>query len=90
MKNNLWSLNNLYALLIFFVMLFFGWKREDQLIVLNKSGFQFLNKYPKTEITNYNNEIGNLLNFNISPKLQSSVFFSLIYRFKLSYYSILL
>ncbi len=79
MKNNLWSLNNLYALLIFFVMLFFGWKREDQLIVLNKSGFQFLNKYPKTEITNYNNEIGNLLNFNISPKLQSSVFFSLIY-----------
>lgn len=71
--------SNLLAILFFVVLLFFGWKREDKLLVLSQQGFMFLNKYPKTEITNYSNEVSNLISFHLSPKLQSSIFFSLIY-----------
>lgn len=71
--------NTIFAVLSFIVLLFFGWKREDKLLVISQKGFQFLNKYPKTEITNYTNEVGNLATFHLSPKLQSSIFFSLIY-----------
>ncbi|MEN9331235.1 MAG: hypothetical protein RLZZ94_325 [Bacteroidota bacterium] len=71
--------NNILAGLTLFVLLFFGWKREDKLLVISQKGFQFLNKYPKTEITNYTNEVSNLASFHLSPKLQSSIFFSLIY-----------
>jgi len=76
-------LNKIYtttlAVLLFILLLFFGWKREDKLLVISQNGFKFLNKYPKTEITNYTNEVSNLATFHLSPKLQSSIFFSLIY-----------
>ena len=68
-----------FAALFFILLLFFGWKREDKLLVISQNGFKFLNKYPKTEITNYTNEVSNLASFHLSPKLQSSIFFSLIY-----------
>jgi hypothetical protein len=71
--------NNILAALTLFVLLFFGWKREDKLLVISQKGFHFLNKYPKTEITNYTNEVSNLVSFQLSPKLQSSIFFSIIY-----------
>ncbi|MFN5347541.1 MAG: hypothetical protein ACK5B3_09985, partial [Bacteroidota bacterium] len=71
--------NNILAFLLLMLLLFFGWKREDKLLVISQKGFQFLNKYPKTEITNYTNEVSNLASFQLSPKLQSSIFFSLIY-----------
>jgi hypothetical protein len=71
--------NTILAVLSFILLLFFGWKREDKLLVISQKGFQFLNKYPKTEITNYTNEVSNLATFHLSPKLQSSIFFSLIY-----------
>jgi hypothetical protein len=73
------SFNNILAFLLLMLLLFFGWKREDKLLVISQKGFQFLNKYPKTEITNYTNEVSNLASFQLSPKLQSSIFFSLIY-----------
>lgn len=79
MKNKNLSINNLLAVISFFILLFFGWKREDKLLVISQSGFHFLNKYPKTEITNYSNEVSNLVIFHLSPKLQSSIFFSIIY-----------
>lgn len=71
--------NTILAVLSFVLLLFFGWKREDKLLVISQKGFQFLNKYPKTEITNYTNEVSNLTSFQLSPKLQSSIFFSFIY-----------
>jgi hypothetical protein len=71
--------NTILAVLSFVLLLFFGWKREDKLLVISQKGFQFLNKYPKTEITNYTNEVSNLISFQLSPKLQSSIFFSFIY-----------
>lgn len=71
-------LKNIYtktiAVLVFILLLFFGWKREDKLLVISQNGFKFLNKYPKTEITNYTNEVSNLATFHLSPKLQSSIF----------------
>jgi hypothetical protein len=79
MKNKIFSIKKVVALLLFILLLFFGWKREDKLLVVSQTGFHFLNKYPKTEITNYTNEVSNLASFHLSPKLQSSIFFSFIY-----------
>jgi amino acid permease len=71
--------STIIATLLFVALLFLGWKREDKLLVISENGFKFLNKYPKTEITNYTNEVSNLTSFKLSPKLQSSIFFSLFY-----------
>lgn len=71
--------NQLLAALLLILLLIIGWKREDKLLVISQKGFVFLNKYPKIDITNYNNEFGNIVSFQLSPKLQSSIFFSLLY-----------
>lgn len=61
-------------------MIFFGFKRERFLLVFdNETVFRFLNKYPKTAVTDYKKEMGGLMGFSLSPKLLSSVLFSLLY-----------
>ena len=79
MSKPLFSKNTIYAILLIGILIFFDWKREDQLLVISKSGFKFLNKYPKTEITNYSSEMNNMISFHLSAKLQSSIFFSIVY-----------
>lgn len=68
----------LIAVLTLFI-LWIGLQRESKLMVIGNEGLTFINRYPTIGITNYQSEMKSASSFSISPKLQSSVFFSVIY-----------
>lgn len=68
----------LIAIIVVFI-LWIGLQRESKFLVLNNHGFNFINRYPRIEGTNFQLEIKKLGNFNLSAKLQSSIFFSFCY-----------
>ena len=68
----------LIAVLTLFI-LWIGLQRESKLLVIGNEGLTFINRYPTIGITNYQSEMKGASSFSISPKLQSSVFFSVIY-----------
>lgn len=69
------------AALLFLFIIWIGFQRELKLLVIQNSSLTFINKYPRTSVANYEAEMKNMGSFHLSPKLQSSVFFSLIYLF---------
>ena len=61
-------------------MIYFGFKRERNLLVFSSDTvFTFVHKYPRVAPTDYKKEMGGVLGFKLSPKLTSSILFSLIY-----------
>lgn len=67
------------AVLLFIFIVWIGFQRELKLLVVQDSSLTFINKYPRTSIANYEAEMKSMTSFHLSPKLQSSIFFSLIY-----------
>jgi len=59
------------------IIFWLSFKREDKLIVLKNYHLTFINRYPKEQVTNYDNVMKNLNNFVVPSRLQSSIFFSL-------------
>lgn len=68
----------LIGLLVIFI-LWIGLQRESKLLVVGHNGITFINRYPRIAVTNFQSEMKNLGSFSFSPKLQSSVFFSICY-----------
>jgi hypothetical protein len=66
------------ALLVFFII-WIGLKRESKFLVFSENGLTFINRYPRTEATNFHSELLNISSFHFSPKLQSSVLFGIAY-----------
>ena len=65
---------------ILLLMLIFGYFRERYLLVFSADTvFTFINKYPRIATTNFSNELNNFFLFQLSPKLISSLLFSLIF-----------
>jgi hypothetical protein len=65
--------------LLFIFIIWIGFQRELKLLVVQNSSLTFINKYPRTSVANYEAEMKNVGSFHLSPKLQSSIFFSIIY-----------
>jgi hypothetical protein len=64
---------------LFVFIVWIGFQRELKLLVIQGSALTFINKYPRTSVANYETEMKSMGSFHLSPKLQSSIFFSLIY-----------
>lgn len=78
MRNRILRYAGIAALVI--LMIFFGFKRERFLLVFDgHTIFKFLHKYPRISATNFKKEMGGLLGFSLSPKLTSSVLFSIVF-----------
>ncbi len=78
MKSKTFRVSGIIILLC--LMIFYGFKRERFLLVFDASTlFKFLNRYPRTSITDYKKEMSGLMGFSLSPKLISSVLFSLVF-----------
>ena len=67
------------VIILSLVMLWFGLRRDDKLIVMKNYRFTFVNRYPKEQITNYESVMNNLKGFRLPARLQSSIFYSLSY-----------
>ena len=64
--------------LLVIALLVMGYFRERYLLVVDPDTiFSFIKKYPRTAITNYRTELDKVIGFNLSPKLTSSILFSL-------------
>jgi hypothetical protein len=62
------------------LLIYFGFKRELYLLVFDSHSFlKFLNRYPRVAVTDFKKEMSGMLGFSLSPKLTSSILFSLIY-----------
>ena len=69
------------ALLVLFgfLLLWTGFQRERKLLVLREGVPVLINRYPKPPTGNYGMQLKGLLNFNPSPKLQSSILFGIAF-----------
>lgn len=77
--------------LLIIALLVMGYFRERYLLVFDPDTiFSFIKKYPRTAITNYKNELKNFIGFDLSPKLTSSILFSLFFATDVSIISHLL
>jgi hypothetical protein len=66
--------------ILIITLIYFGFKRERYLLVFDgHSVVKFLNKYPRIAATDFKKEMSGLIGFSLSPKLTSSILFSLIY-----------
>lgn len=66
--------------LISVILLVTGYFRERYLIVVDpETILTLIRKYPRIAVTNYQNEISNLTGFSLSPKLTSSILFSILF-----------
>lgn len=71
--------------LLVIALLVMGYVRERYLLVFDgHTIFTFIKKYPRIAITNYSNEIKNIIGFSFSPKLTSSILFSLFFTLDVS------
>ncbi|CAN5521477.1 hypothetical protein BH11BAC2_BH11BAC2_17740 [soil metagenome] len=62
------------------LLIWLGFMRERHLLVFNiHDYFHFINKYPRIAATDFKRELGGLFGLNLSPKLQSSLFYSLLF-----------
>ncbi len=62
------------------LLIFFGFKRERKLLILEQGVFTFINRYPKPEVAKFEKtQMKGTLGVKIPAKLQSAVFFSFIY-----------
>ena len=62
------------------LLLFFGFKRENKLVILEKGVITFINRYPKPTVARFEKtEMKGTFGIKLPAKLQSAVFFSLIY-----------
>jgi hypothetical protein len=62
------------------LLLYFGFKRENKLVILEKGVVTFINRYPKPTVARFEKtEMKGTLGIKLPAKLQSAVFFSLIY-----------
>jgi hypothetical protein len=61
------------------LMIWFGFKRERNLLIVSKGNLEFINRYQPFPKTDYKNEMKNFTGFHLSNKLQSSVFFSFLF-----------
>ena len=62
-----------------FMMIWLGFKRERNLLIVQENNFHFINRYQPFPKTNYKNEIKNFSSFHLSYKLQSTVLFSILF-----------
>ena len=73
-------LRTVCIVLLVIVLLTMGYLRERYLLVFdNHTVFSLIKKYPRVAATNFTNEITNLMGYKLSPKLTSSVLFSLFF-----------
>jgi len=71
-----WTLILLFSLSLVFV----GFKREKNLLLLEKGSFMFIKRYPKKEVAQFEKTaMKGTLGIKIPIKLQSAVFFSLLF-----------
>lgn len=70
-----------YLLIALFsvTMIWLGFKRERNLIIVNENSLQFINRYQEFPKTDYKSEMKNFSAFHLSYKLQSSLLFSLFF-----------
>jgi hypothetical protein len=62
------------------LMIYFGFRRERYLLIFDRhSLFKWLNRYPRIAATDFSREMRGLIGFSLSPKLTSSILFSLIF-----------
>ena len=61
-------------------ILILGYIRERYLLIFSSDMvFTLIRKYPRVSATNFKNEINNFWNLNFSPKLLSSILFSIAF-----------
>lgn len=71
-----WILITVLSLLL----LYFGFKRENKLLILEEGRITYLNRYPKPSVARFEKtEMKGTFGIKLPAKLQSSVFFSFIY-----------
>ncbi|MBL0098137.1 MAG: hypothetical protein IPP46_17805 [Bacteroidetes bacterium] len=62
------------------LLLYFGFKRENKLVILEKGIVTFINRYPKPTVARFEKtEMKGTFGIKLPAKLQSAIFFSLIY-----------
>ncbi len=62
------------------LLVFFGFKRERKLLIIEKGAITFINRYPKPEVARFEkNEMKGNFGIKIPAKLQSAVLFSILY-----------
>ncbi len=68
------------SIVLITTIIFLGFLREKYLLVLSsKTLFSIVNKYPRIAATDFKNELGNLFTLNLSPKLLSSILYSIAF-----------
>jgi len=71
-----WALIVVLSLLL----LYFGFKRENKLVILEKGSITFINRYPKPTVAKFEKtEMKGTFGIKLPAKLQSAIFFSLMY-----------
>jgi hypothetical protein len=61
------------------LLLFFGFKRETKLLCFDNNELVFKERFEKQTTTNYQAEVKSLTRFNLTTKIQSVCFYSLIF-----------
>jgi hypothetical protein len=73
------SVRILLLILLGFTLVWAGFQRERKLLVITNGLPGFINRYPKPPTGNYGMQLKGLLQFNPSPKMQSSILFGITF-----------
>lgn len=71
-------LKKVFIIIAAALMVWLGFKRERYLMLPAKGlNIEFINKYPRKAVTDYEKEMAGLSGFSLSPKLTSSILYSI-------------